>query len=53
VTSACQSEPAGAIALAFVRRAFCEPGTELDAGGQPARVASLPFVAAAAERSGS
>lgn len=51
VTSACLSQSVGAIALAFVRRAFCEPGTLLDAGGRPARVASLPFVAGAAEHS--
>jgi folate-binding protein YgfZ len=52
ITSACRSEPAGAIALAFVRRAFCAPGTELDAGGTPARVTSLPFVAVEAQRPG-
>ena len=43
VTSACCSPAAGAIALAFVRRAFAEPGTELHVQDRTARVASLPF----------
>ncbi len=45
VTSACLSPAAGAIALAFVRRAFAEPGTELQVAGRTARVAPLPFSA--------
>jgi folate-binding protein YgfZ len=45
VTSACLSPAAGAIALAFVRRAFAEPGTELRVQGRTARVAPLPFSA--------
>jgi folate-binding protein YgfZ len=44
VTSACVSPSAGAIALAFVRRACSEPGTALRVAGRPARVADLPFV---------
>jgi folate-binding protein YgfZ len=44
ITSACTSPSEGAIALAFVRSAQAEPGTCLDAGGRPARVAALPFV---------
>lgn len=43
VTSACLSPVAGAIALAFVRRAFAEPGAELQVAGRTARVAPLPF----------
>jgi folate-binding protein YgfZ len=42
VTSACLSPVAGAIALAFVRRAFAEPGAELQIAGRTARVAPLP-----------
>jgi folate-binding protein YgfZ len=45
VTSACLSPAAGAIALAFVRRAFSEPGSELRVAGRTARVAALPFSA--------
>ncbi len=45
VTSACESPQAGAIALAFVRRPFDEPGTEVAVGPARARVAALPFVA--------
>ena len=45
VTSACESPQVGAIALAFVRRPFDEPGTEVAVGPARARVAALPFVA--------
>jgi folate-binding protein YgfZ len=45
VTSAALSPRAGAIALAFVRRASAAPGGELEAAGRRARVAELPFVA--------
>ena len=45
VTSSCRSDTAVAIALAFVRRAWSEVGTELRVGGRSARVAELPFVA--------
>jgi folate-binding protein YgfZ len=45
VTSACLSPTAGAIALAFVRRASADPGTELQVAGRTARVAALPFAA--------
>lgn len=48
VTSACRSPAAGAIALAYVRRAHAEPGTELAVGGRSARVAPLPFTTASA-----
>jgi aminomethyltransferase len=48
VTSACVSASAGAIALAFVRRAFADPGTRLEVGGRAALVAELPFSAEAA-----
>jgi folate-binding protein YgfZ len=44
VTSACRSAAAGAIALAYVRRAHAEPGAELQVGDARARVAPLPFV---------
>jgi folate-binding protein YgfZ len=44
VTSACQSALAGAIALAYLRRAHAEPGGAVAVGGVPARVSSLPFV---------
>jgi folate-binding protein YgfZ len=44
VTSACHSALAGAIALAYVRRAHAEPGIEVEVGAAPARVAALPFV---------
>lgn len=43
VTSACVSPVAGPIALAFVRRAFAEPGTEVRVSGRSARVVRLPF----------
>jgi folate-binding protein YgfZ len=45
VTSACVSPKEGPIALGFVRAAHAEPGTVLQAGGRPARVAPLPFAA--------
>jgi folate-binding protein YgfZ len=45
VTSACLSPAAGSIALAFVRRGFAEPGSELQVAGRTARVAPLPFSA--------
>jgi folate-binding protein YgfZ len=50
VTSACRSDGIGSIALAFVRRAFTEPGTRLEAAGRDASVASLPFVAGSPAR---
>jgi len=43
ITSACVSLKEGPIALGFVRAAHAEPGTALQAGGRPARVAPLPF----------
>jgi folate-binding protein YgfZ len=43
VTSACVSPTSGSIALAFVRRAFAEPGTELQVAGRSTCVAELPF----------
>jgi folate-binding protein YgfZ len=46
VTSACHSALAGAIALAYVRRAHAETGSEVEVSGARARVASLPFVRA-------
>lgn len=46
VTSSGVSPAAGPIALAFVRRAQAQPGTELAAAGRPARVVELPFVPA-------
>ena len=45
VTSACVSPHAGPIGLGYVRRAFAEPGTQLDAGSGRARVSALPFFA--------
>jgi aminomethyltransferase len=45
VTSACTSPVAGAIALAFVRRAHAEPGSQVEIGDRKGRVASLPFAA--------
>ncbi len=45
LTSAALSARAGAIALAFVRRAHAAPGTELGVEGRGARVTALPFVA--------
>jgi len=45
VTSSCLSPAAGAIALAFVRRGFGEPGAELQVAGRTARVVALPFSA--------
>jgi folate-binding protein YgfZ len=45
VTSAALSASAGAIALAYVRRAHAAPGTALAVDGHAARVAALPFVA--------
>jgi folate-binding protein YgfZ len=45
VTSAALSASAGAIALAYVRRAHAEPGTLLEVAGRGARVTPLPFVA--------
>ncbi len=44
VTSACRSEVAGPIALAFVRSAHSAPGTELAVAGQRVEVVELPFV---------
>jgi folate-binding protein YgfZ len=44
VTSACHSASAGAIALAYVRRAHAAPSSEVEVGGARARVAELPFV---------
>ncbi|HEY8153068.1 MAG TPA: glycine cleavage T C-terminal barrel domain-containing protein [Myxococcota bacterium] len=44
VTSAALSASAGAIALAFVRRAHAAPGAELAVEGRAARVTPLPFV---------
>lgn len=43
ITSACMSETAGPIALAFVRSAFAEPLTEVEVAGGHARIAALPF----------
>jgi folate-binding protein YgfZ len=43
VTSACRSDLVGAIALAYVRTAHAEPGSEVEAGAR-ARVTALPFV---------
>lgn len=45
VTSTAISPAAGAIGLAYVRRADAAPGTGLRAGGRPAQVVALPFVA--------
>ncbi len=45
LTSVAHSASAGAIALAYVRRAHAAPGTQLEVDGQPARVTKLPFVA--------
>jgi len=50
VTSACRSEAVGSIALAFVRRAFAEPGTRLHVAGRDVGVVSLPFVAGSPPR---
>lgn len=47
VTSACVSPHVGPIGLGYVRRAFTEPGTLLDAESGPVRVSALPFVPAA------
>jgi folate-binding protein YgfZ len=44
LTSATVSASAGAIALAYVRRAFASPGTPLGVGSRAARVHALPFV---------
>jgi folate-binding protein YgfZ len=45
ITSAAESPGLGrSIALGYVRREFAEPGTELTVRGNPAVVASLPFV---------
>ena len=46
VTSACLSPHAGPIGLGYVRRAFAEAGTPLQAESGPARVSALPFAAA-------
>ncbi len=48
VTSACVSPSEGAIGLGFVRREQADPGTQLDAAGEPVLVAALPFLAATA-----
>jgi glycine cleavage system aminomethyltransferase T len=45
LTSAAHSDRAGAIALAFLRRASAAPGGELEVEGRRARVSELPFVA--------
>jgi glycine cleavage system aminomethyltransferase T len=45
VTSAALSARAGAIALAYVRRAQAAPGSALAVEGREARAARLPFVA--------
>jgi folate-binding protein YgfZ len=45
VTSACHSELAGAIALAYVRRAHAEPGLEVAVSDSRAQITLLPFVA--------
>jgi len=45
VTSSCVSDRVGAIALAFVRLPFAEPGGVLQVGTRAARVAELPFSA--------
>lgn len=50
VTSACRSDGIGSIALAFVRRAFAEPGTQLEVDGREATIAPLPFVAGSPAR---
>ena len=50
VTSACRSDGIGSIALAFVRRAFAEPGTRLEVAGRDASVVSLPFVGGSRQR---
>jgi aminomethyltransferase len=47
VTSACVSPAEGAIGLGYVRAAHAEPGTSVEVDGRPARVAALPFAAAA------
>lgn len=44
VTSACVSPIAGSIGLAYVRRGFDRPGTELAVEARRVRVASLPWV---------
>ncbi len=44
VTSACVSPIAGSIGLAYVRRGFDRPGTELGVESRRVRVASLPWV---------
>jgi folate-binding protein YgfZ len=45
ITSAASSPAVGPIALAFVRTAHAEPGTELAGEGGAVRIAALPFVA--------
>lgn len=45
LTSVTRSVSAGAIALAYVRRAHAAPGAELEVAGRGARVTALPFVA--------
>ena len=44
VTSVACSPDVGWVGLGFVRRTHAEPGTELQAAGQRARVVELPFV---------
>jgi glycine cleavage system aminomethyltransferase T len=44
VTSACESALVGAIALAYLRRAYAEPGGEVAVGSARARISALPFV---------
>lgn len=52
LTSVASSPRVGGIALGYVRREHSDPGTELDAGGQRAVVAALPFVAPSASTGG-
>jgi tRNA-modifying protein YgfZ len=47
VTSACRSALAGAIALAYVRRAHAAVGAAVEVAGSRAQIAALPFVASA------
>jgi folate-binding protein YgfZ len=44
VTASAVSPALGPIALAFVHRDYCEPGTRLAAGGTTATVADLPLI---------
>jgi len=49
ITSAVVSPRAGPIGLAFLRRSFAAPGTEVAVGAGHARVVALPFVSPASE----